>query len=206
MRSTLRRAALAILAATTPATALSAPAIDADHLTVSGRAALRPGADTPLGGRLDLVGVAVDPMTVKPVHIASDELSQPLEQAVGKSLTNYGFHWRAGAATPLGDRVALTVKVLPFDVAVDDNLGAQVAAHLKLTAAGGGCFPYEAVGRFHALAPLHSGGSEKALAVLVVVASAAAGYYAAPFAVEASSATPTSSRTRSTPDGLLSTM
>jgi hypothetical protein len=166
------------------------PTLDPDLMTVSGRAALPSGLGSPLGERLELGEVSVDPAVPTLMHVKSDELRVALGQAIDKSLRNYSYRWNL-SATPAAEnapppaRASLNVDVLPLEVTPDAK-GSQVIARLKLTTAadGGACFPFEAKGQFHALTPLHSGSDQKALAILVVVASAAAGWNAGAFAAD----------------------
>jgi hypothetical protein len=181
-----------------PALAFADPPVDPDLMTVSGRAALPMADGTPLAARLELGALAVDPAVPKLMHVDGVSLPHALTQALDKSLKNYDYRWSdaptpgpavdpaqaAAPALPQPAPATVNVAVLPLEV-TPDAAGERVVARLSATSAdAGACFPYEAKGEFRALTPLHSGGGQKALAILVVVASAAAGVNASALAVD----------------------
>ncbi|HEY1752195.1 MAG TPA: hypothetical protein VGG29_13115 [Caulobacteraceae bacterium] len=175
------RAAAAWLAAAAlvaPAGAGAATPVDPDLLTVSGRAALPSGEGTPLAASLQVGAVTLDPGVAAAAHEPADALQAAFAAAAAKSLKNYGYRWIEGGAPAGAGPSTLAIEIEPFDITPDDK-GDRVVARLKVAAsAASGCFPYEATGDFHALTPLHSGGNQKALAIMLVIASAAAGYAA----------------------------
>jgi hypothetical protein len=167
-----------------PAAAFAATAIDPDLLTVSGRAALPSGDGTSLSARLEIGAVTLDPGVAAAIDVKPEALQTALSLAAAKTLRNYGYRWTAPVSGPAGAATTMDIEVEPFDVTPDPS-GEKVTAHLRLAAGGAtACFPYEATGEFHALTALRSGGNQKALAIFIVIASAAAGVNAAPLMVD----------------------
>jgi hypothetical protein len=167
-----------------PAAAFAATPIDPDLMTVSGRAALPSGDGTSLSARLEIGAVTLDPGVAAAVDVKPEALQTALTLAAAKTLKNYGYRWAGPVSGPAGAAATMDIEVEPFDVTPDPT-GEKVTAHLKLATGGAtACFPYEATGEFHALTALRSGGNQKALAIFIVIASAAAGVNAAPLMVD----------------------
>ena len=144
------------------------------------------GDKTTLAARLDVGSVSVDPGLLTLTDLKAAALQDALRLAIGKSLRNYDYQWREAttpAASPGPGPISLDFQVMPLEVSPDAR-GTTVVARFKAVAHSdvSACFPYEAKGDFHVVAPLHSGSGQKAFAILVVVASAAAGVNAGMFA------------------------
>jgi len=161
--------------------------VSPDELTISGRWDLPRGTGTPLGGRLNVVYVVVDPSIAAGMGVKPEALKRAMTEAVNKSLFNFGY-MAAAASGPPGAQPAerpidVTIEVLPLTQTKDDK-GTMVTSTIKLTAAtdAGACFPYVATGNFHVLPRLKSGGDQRAVGVLAIVAFAAVGMDASQFA------------------------
>lgn len=152
----------------------ASPAIQPDLLTVSGRQALPRADGTNLEGRLRVVDITIDPNSPRETIGWPSDLQLTLAQAINKSFLNFGYR----AESPSNNSISLSLEVAPVDLHVDAT-GALAEATLRFHQTPGdphdACFPYDAKGRFRALAREQSGDGQRVLGVAAAVGLALVG-------------------------------
>lgn len=168
-----------VVMAALPMTALAdAPPINADLITVSGRHGLPRADGSPLAARLSVKEVTVGPSAATILTTDIGTVRWTLRQGVEKTLRNHGYLAATEPAAGAEPSLAILVEMLDLDVQADAE-GATAIVRLSVGAPADGpaiaCLPYAATGKFRALAPLKSGGGQRATGIIFGVLAGPAG-------------------------------
>jgi len=172
----MRRGLALILCAALATPAWSAPFINPDPFTVSGRFELAKAAEGPLKGHLRIAQAVASPEAAKVFMANPAAFDTALNAATTASLRNFGYLAGPDATEALN----LQVRLDPLEVTPDKD-GVTVVARFRIETPdgpGGGCVPKLAEAKYRALAPVHGGDRQRALAIVALVAFAAIGYNA----------------------------
>ena len=178
----MRRGLVLVLCVGLATPAWSAPFVNPDPFTVSGRFELAKAAEGPLKGRLRVAQAVASAGDAKVFMADPAAFDTALTAAMTGSLRNFGFL----AAPETADAVGLQVRLDPLEVTPGKD-GVTVVARFRVEAPHGGlggCVPKAAEAKYRALAPVHGGDGQKALGIVALVAFAAIGYNAGQLVAE----------------------
>jgi hypothetical protein len=156
--------------------AWSAPFVNPDPFTVSGRFELAKAADGPLKGHVRVAQAVASAGDAKVFMADAAAFDTALTAAMTGSLRNFGFL----AGPEAADVVSLQVRLDPLEVTPDKE-GVTVVARFRVEAPEGGlggCVPKAAEAKYRAVAPVHGGDRQRVLGFVALVGFAAIGYNA----------------------------